>query len=321
MNIVVKIFKRIKSEGLRNALRYTVIKWLRLDRIEEKVNTLYYFQNQYNDITKLPPTSDPDLRILQKCDAVFLAIFDKLCQKHKLTYWLDYGTLLGAVRHKGFIPWDDDTDIAMPRNDYNRLYNVLRKDFDDLEIQYDEKSDIPMMMVGLGYNHYSTGIWMDIYPVDECFADINRDDAKKNVARMTASYRKFYHTHKKNGEKDLIAYKNELMNALNARDEKHFIHPMEAGDPITVNRINEIYPLKRTYFEEFELCVPNNCDAYLKEMYGNSYMNFPTGGVEHHGGEGTNRPALKTWAKLNNVDMFTVYADLKKKYESLEIQQ
>lgn len=317
MNTLFKFFKRARKSGFQNAIRYSIIKWLRFDKVEEKVDTLYYFQNRYNDITKLPPTADPDLRILQKCDAVFLAFFDKLCQKHKLTYWLDYGTLLGAVRHGGVIPWDDDTDIAMPRDDYNRLNNALKDDLEKFGIQFDKRLDIPMMMVGLGYNHYSTGIWMDIYPVDECFADANRDEAKMNITRLTASYRKFYHTHKKNDENDLVAYKKGLMNSLNARDEKYLIHPMEAGDPITVNTNAEMFPLKRIKFEEFELNVPQNCDAYLKEMYGKSYMNFPSGGVEHHGGEGTGRPPLKDWAKLNNVDMNEVYEHLLKVYNSL----
>ena len=50
-----------------------------------------------------------------------LEYFDKLCREHELRYFVDYGTLLGAVRHQGFIPWDDDIDVVMFRDDYEKL--------------------------------------------------------------------------------------------------------------------------------------------------------------------------------------------------------
>lgn len=54
-----------------------------------------------------------------------LADFDQLCRGHGLTYYLAYGTLLGAVRHRGYIPWDDDIDVMMPRSDYDRLHDLF----------------------------------------------------------------------------------------------------------------------------------------------------------------------------------------------------
>lgn len=56
---------------------------------------------------------------------------DKICRKHNIPYWLDSGTLLGAVRHGGFIPWDDDMDICVMRKDYKLLKKYLSEELSD----------------------------------------------------------------------------------------------------------------------------------------------------------------------------------------------
>ena len=65
-----------------------------------------------------------DIRDVQKISLNLLNVFDSFCEKNDLHYYLAFGTLLGAIRHKGFIPWDDDIDLMMERADFDRLVNL-----------------------------------------------------------------------------------------------------------------------------------------------------------------------------------------------------
>ena len=81
----------------------------------------------YTDMNKFLHIPDERLSggtVLRQAQLVMLRIlrvFDAICKKHSLTYWLDAGTLLGAARHGGFIPWDDDIDVMMPLADYEHF--------------------------------------------------------------------------------------------------------------------------------------------------------------------------------------------------------
>lgn len=75
-------------------------------------------------------------KFIQKESYGILKIFHMICEKEDLKYILDFGTLLGAIRHKGFIPWDDDLDVSMPRKDYEKFLKVASKYLpENMEIQ------------------------------------------------------------------------------------------------------------------------------------------------------------------------------------------
>ena len=78
------------------------------------------------------PNIDIDIRDVQMVQLEILLEFDRICQKHNIPYQLFAGTLLGAIRHKGFIPWDDDIDVCMLRVDYDHFISICDSELDSI---------------------------------------------------------------------------------------------------------------------------------------------------------------------------------------------
>jgi lipopolysaccharide cholinephosphotransferase len=117
---------------------------------------------------------------LQKIELGILKSIDKICRENNITYYIAYGTALGAVRHKGFIPWDDDVDIIMLRDDYERFCSLPKAAFpQDLFLQTvytDPEYPLPFAKIrknntayverGREKLHMHQGIFIDIFPLD-----------------------------------------------------------------------------------------------------------------------------------------------------------
>ena len=74
-----------------------------------------------------------DLSKAHEVNLKILKEIDRICRKYKIQYMLDAGTLLGAVRHQGFIPWDDDADVAFTRKNYEAFMKVVRRELPDTD--------------------------------------------------------------------------------------------------------------------------------------------------------------------------------------------
>ena len=72
-------------------------------------------------------SEDKNVAAAQKVMLEILVEIHRICVENDITYWLEAGTLLGAIRHKGFIPWDDDCDVSMPRKDYERFLQIAQE--------------------------------------------------------------------------------------------------------------------------------------------------------------------------------------------------
>lgn len=96
---------------------------------------------------------DKTIAAAQKVMLEILQEIHKICVENNLTYWLEAGTLLGAVRHKGFIPWDDDSDVSMPRADYEKFLKIAQKKLpEDMFLQTqdtDKEYPLPWAKMGL----------------------------------------------------------------------------------------------------------------------------------------------------------------------------
>lgn len=105
-----------------------------------------------------------------------LANVDHFCNQHCIKYSLSYGTLIGAIRHKGFIPWDDDIDIIMPREDYDRFissykdsrYKIIDGAFNPnhSHIRVSDQKTV-LALDAWRAQFYKEGLWIDVFPIDK----------------------------------------------------------------------------------------------------------------------------------------------------------
>ncbi len=241
----------------------------------------------------------------RKLELEMLNIISEICEKNNLKYYMCGGTLLGAIRHKGFIPWDDDIDIMLFRSDYNKLIKILKN-----QTRYSWLSVLTSDVDGYYYtfakavdnrtvakmddNITEHGLWVDIFPFD----NLPNSEIKRKIFIMRCYfYRSIVMAMTTDFDaKDSIKHKKtkKILNFFSKFiNKKHFIKKYERVSQ-KYNNINSNYvaslfsPYKlkecfekcwfddrRKYnFEEFQFFGPKDYDKYLSQLYGN-YMKLP----------------------------------------------
>ncbi len=278
----MKIFSRIKNDDSRE------IKFLGVTLFKYKKNFNNLFLSQIYryqfDITTVPPAMGI-LRDIQLAGLIILKEVDRVCKKHNITYWADFGALLGAFRHKGFIPWDDDVDIAMLRDDYERfvgLFNAEAKSDFYAEFFYSSTCNI------IKIRHQKINfISVDIFVHDLYHSKINSADER---CALTKKIQKIQNTVYLPQSKRLSNDKKyELLRQL----DKKMVMEGKVGNPADHPDIylgldsasmtsasifygyDDIFPLKTMVYEDMEIPVPNNPDRVLTYMY-RDYMAYPS---------------------------------------------
>lgn len=116
-----------------------------------------------------------ELKEMQQIELNLLLEFDRVCKEHSLRYYIDGGTLLGAMCYEGFIPWDDDIDLKMPRSDYEKLLTLQAEFPEYIQIDAPSKKHCEYTMTKLIDNRTilkenggtkTTGVYIDVFPMD-----------------------------------------------------------------------------------------------------------------------------------------------------------
>ena len=239
-------------------------------------------------------------RNLQLLEKDLLKAFIEICEKNQLDYWVYAGSLLGAVRHKGFIPWDDDVDTCMAREDIDRLREILKNNEEyRLTVKYDAWGFCKQ--IRFCYKDSKLPVFIDVFPFDWA-RTATRDSWEANhKAKMdlrteiTDESNPLIREFRAAGCVDddsaigkqvagiFEKYYNRLHeeNVLCSKEEAEgFLFSFDSWNPCddsNINAVAQFFPLQRLEFEGMECKVPNQYMYILHELYGEDFYTFPCG--------------------------------------------
>ena len=262
------------------------------------------------------------LHEIQQESLKILIKIDEICKNENLTYYLAYGSLIGAIRNNGIIPWDDDIDIMMPRPDYDKLatyFHIHKKDLMPLQLFSPYNDERYPYMINRVSNsdyeidtdneeNYGLGVFIDIYPLDAlgntlkeaeshkkkscglaslCFLSTRLAFTKGNTTSKLKMVLKFpaFCVAKLAGKKYYFNALDKLAKEKKYTDAQYVGCVVWAADDGNKGVFEKKWlgTGKRHVFEGYEFCIPDDAHNILKKLYGD-YMKLPPESerIAHH---------------------------------------
>lgn len=217
-----------------------------------------------------------------------LLVVNDICKKNGIKWWLSSGTLLGAARHKGYIPWDDDMDIVLLKEDYKKLEKILCEMESDEFVFHCTKTDVDYVNVfgkfrkrvgivhasSLRYRYYKwTGIGFDIFAIEKTnyfsalLGHLFYAQSQKLTQYISANWlRKPLIRAIEFINFGIIFPVLRLIGKINPKEEYHYV--LGTGWPKHTFFMKYTMPLTTTEFEGEQMPVPKDMDSYLRNVYG-----------------------------------------------------